>query len=343
MVGAMNRFWGQRRGKPVHGRTGFGLTTAHLLALGVVVLCASPQVQAQRVEMGGVKSTPALTRVSAEMDGEAAASPHDHGASPVARPAPPSMAALLNAHPEGWEIYLKGGAVFSLGDGFLEKHIATGWTVQLGLRHAFHRPAGQPWMLFTEFGGGYAANPGRENSPVTTSGIVHFQQPSDDHIHVENNFYDTSLVELQRLFVQGAFGAYYYPSFLNEPGERLVHVNARLGARAGGMRAVYGHEVQLGLRRIWEAHAGPRGHGHRPEAAQYFPDAKDPELFFGLFGSIGTGFTFYDAKLFGRPFADITLGLDIELGHDWFNPGAYSVRDRGWANYTPSMSLSFSF
>lgn len=312
------------------GRAPWSLALAGLLGL------AAPAAYAQRVEKASVKAQPTATVDDAE---PGPSGPTTFGTIPPQHGGPPLMASLVTAQPEGWEAFVKTGAVFSFGDGFFEKRIGTGWTTQVGLRQPLYRAAG-PWMMFAEFGGGYSANPGLSNHPVTTSGTVFF--PAEDHVHFEESFYDTQLVELQRYFVQGALGVYYYPAFLNSPGQRLFHVNARGGMRCGGMEAVYSHDVQVGLRTAVETHTGAGGSFDR-NLTQFFPDARDPELFFGLFTSIGTGFTYYDACLFGRRFADITLSLDVEFGHDWFNTGAYGHNDPGFGSMTPTISLSFSF
>lgn len=338
MLGATNEWEGSPLTALRRGTRKWAWKAAWGFALAGVLSTATT-ASAQRVERGSAKEVPAITRTSSETPAAPATGfsslPVDHG-----QPAP-TMTSLVNAQPEGWEMFIKGGAVFSLGDGFFEKKIGTGWTVQMGLRQPLLRPADRPWVLFAEYGAGYTANPGLSRRPVTTSGIAFF--PNDNHVHVIADFYDTQLVELQRAFVQGAMGWYYYPEFANKPGERLFHVNARLGLRAGGMRTIYANSVQLGLRSTWEIHAGPNGHGHSPNEAQYFPDAKEPELFFSTFGSFGIGMTNFDAKLFGRKFADVTFGAEIEIGHEWFDAGAYGHGDPGFGSYTPMLSLAFSF
>ncbi len=336
MLGRNHDFQGPPCEKAVRARPRPGMTTAGMLALAGLLLGSVPVAWAQRVERGTVKQ--ASASAPAEADTFAAGAPAN-SRTPVPEPAP-SMASLINAQPEGWEIYFKTGAVFSLGDGFFEKKIGTGWTTQIGIRQPLYRPA-EPWLLFAEFGGGYTANPGLSKRPVTTSGYAFF--PNDDHIHFANDFYDTHLVELQRGFVHGVLGMYYYPEGWNSPGERLFHINARAGLRTGGMKAVYFNQVQLGLRTVFDTHAGPMGHGHRPELTQFFSEARDPEWFFGMFGSVGMGVTYYNKNLFGRTFCDITFSLEVEFAHEWFDAGAYGHMDSGFGSYTPMLSVAFSF
>ena len=339
MLGRMNHFRSPRRGESFRKGTGLGIAAPCVLALAGILSLAAPAA-AQRVEKAAAKPTPTSGTPAAEPEG---VSDFGSGAA-VAREGPPVMADLVNAEPQGWEMYFKGGAVFSFGGGFFEKQIATGWTAQLGLRQPLYRPAG-PWMLFAEFGGGYTSNTGLRSDPVTTSGTVFFRQPDDDHIHPTEDFYRTRINELHRYFVQGAMGAFWYPPGFNSPGERLVHVNARAGMRVGGMRTSYDHEVAPGLRAIFLGHTSPppAGHNHNPNAALFFPGAAEPEVFFGVFGSVGVGMTYFDARLFGRRFADITLSAEVELGHEWFDMGAYGKRDPGFASVTPMLSLAFSF
>jgi hypothetical protein len=327
MRSGLKRLWMSHRGQPLQG---------YALALGALLVLTATEARAQPVERSSAKPEPAAATPAPDVQGAS-----EFGNNLVApNGSLPPMASLVTSEPEGWELYFKGGAVWPLGDGFFEKHLGVGWTAQFGMRQPLYRSP-SPWMLFAEFGGGYTANTGLSNRPVTTSGIAFF--PNDDHIHQANDFYDTQIVELQRGFVQGALGAYYYPGRFNRPGERLFHVNARLGVRGGGMKAVYHDEVQAGLLRVWEAHAGPEGHGHDPLLAQYFPDRKDPELFFGLFGSVGAGLTYYDARIFGRRFCDITLSAEVEFAHEWFDAGAYGHTDNGLGSFTPMLSVAFSF
>src|SRR5262245_55035853 len=174
MLGRIHQFQGPPCETAVRARPRPGMTTAGVLALAGLLLGSAPVAWAQRVERGTVKQ--ASPSAPAEADVFAAGEPAN-GRAPVPEPAP-SMASLINAQPEGWEIYFKGGAVFPLGDGFFEKKIGTGWTAQMGIRQPFYRPA-EPWMMFAEFGWGYTANPGLSNRPVTTSGYAFF--PNDDH------------------------------------------------------------------------------------------------------------------------------------------------------------------
>lgn len=246
---------------------------------------------------------------------------------------------LLLAHApalaEDREIFIKAGPVFPLGQGRLEDRVDTGWTIQAGERQALSC-TDCPLVLFGELGGGYTANGGDE-VPVVTSGT--FYAPFDNHMHPLDSFFDTRLLDLQRFSFHAALGAYYHPLAQDRRGQLDIHLNLRLGARAGGVDADYMQTKNPVLRALELGHAS---HGHNPALFQYRDDV-EPGFLFGVFSSVGLGLRCHDACLAGFRLRDVTFGAEVEFGHDWFDLGDFAEGDDGLATISPLLTWAFSY
>jgi hypothetical protein len=240
-------------------------------------------------------------------------------------------------------VYLKSGASIPIGGGVLEEATNTGWTIQLGLRAPIGR-TDRPLSFFGEFGGDYTANDGNRQ-PVITSGAFMGGLPiPDDHVHPLQDFFETRFVELRRGGIHTALGANYFPTIWNTQLSRSVALTGRLGLRAGSVSTSFHHTATPSLQDLMVTHGPlPEGHGHDPRFFSFFSDVKKAELYFGLFGSVGMNVTYYSVNVAGFYLGQVTLGAEVEFGHDWFGLGDFDRGDHGLATVTPMLSVGFSF
>lgn len=246
-----------------------------------------------------------------------------------------------------WDIYVKGGPVFMLGSGFLEDRLKTGWTVQAGVREPLWT-LDSGTQIFCDFGGGYATNRG-DGSPVLIQGFFQGIDPADDHVHFSQNgvltaaalpaggsgdLMKTTLHELERVSFHAAIGGSFAPASLNANDGLRTQMNVRVGMRAGGIDPDYEKaflpEIDAGI-------AAHLGHGHQNIFVST-DGGEDPELFFGLFTSVGVSTTYH-----GR-YSNVTLGAEVEFARDWFDLGDYTLSGNyGFGTVTPMVTLGFSF
>jgi hypothetical protein len=246
-----------------------------------------------------------------------------------------------------WDIYVKGGPVFTLGSGFLEDRLKTGWTVQAGVREPLWS-LGSGTQIFWDFGGGYATNRG-DGTPVLIQGFFQGQDPADDHVHFSQNgaltaaavgvgasgdLMNTTLHELERVSIHAAIGGSFPLDSWHATDGLRTQVNVRLGLRAGGIDPDY---EKAFLPEIAAGIAEHFGHGHQTIFVST-DGGEDPELFFGLFTSIGVSTT-YQAR-----YSTVTLGAEVEFARDWFDLGDYTQFGHyGLGTVTPMLTLGLSF
>lgn len=246
-----------------------------------------------------------------------------------------------------WDIYIKGGPVFTLGSGFLEDRLKTGWTVQAGVREPLWS-LGSSTQIFCDFGGGYATNRG-DGAPVLIQGFFQGQDPADNHVHfsrggvltaaavsagASGDLMNTSLQELERVSFHAAIGGSFVPASLNAIDGLQTSFNVRLGLRAGGIDPDY---EKAFLPEIATGIVDHLGHGHQSIFLST-DGGEDPELFFGLFTSVGMSTT-YQAR-----YSTVTLGAELEFARDWFDLGDYSQFGHyGLGTVTPMLTLGFTF
>lgn len=247
-----------------------------------------------------------------------------------------------------WEVYFRTGPVFTLGGGFLERAVQTGWTFHFGLHEPFWSPR-PSLVVFHEAGGAYTFNRG-ERIPVVSQGFFQGQDPPDDHVHFLQNgvlvagqegsgdFITSRLEELHRLGFQYNLGASFYPTALNERADRDLHFTVRGGFRIGWMDADY--DTQL-FPQIAEGIAAHFGHGHKSVFMSTF-GGKDPHWFIGVFGSVGAHFTWRDVSLLFRS-TDVTVGVEVEFTHDWMSLGDYRRGDHGLSTISPLVNFALAF
>jgi hypothetical protein len=246
-----------------------------------------------------------------------------------------------------WDIYIKSGPVFTLGSGFLEDRLKTGWTVQAGVREPLWS-LGSGAQIFCDFGGGYATNSG-DGTPVLIQGFYQGIDPPDDHVHFSRNgvltaaalpaggsgdLMNTTLHKLERLSFHAAIGGSLSPAALNASDGLQTQLNVRLGMRAGGIDPDY---EKAFLPEIATGIVDHLGHGHQNIFVST-DGGEDPELFFGLFTSVGVSTT-YQAR-----YSTVTLGAELEFARDWFDLGDYTQFGHyGLGTVTPMLTLGFTF
>lgn len=259
---------------------------------------------------------------------------------PYSYPLPPGDFCCVGGEDPGpcCGIYLRAGPVFTVGGGFLEERTHTGWTVQAGLRRSLGlpRPSGE---FFGEFGLGYVFNDG-DDFGVPIPGWFRGQDPPDDHVHPFNVLMRVQMHRLHRYGVHAGLGRTFYPPFLfNQGPERPLRLILRGGLRVGGIEPTYSKILPPDVREAIREHLG---HGHR-QIEFSTPGGNDPTLHFGMYGSAGLGFTFWNARLAGISLGTVTIGGEVELARDWFNLGDYARGDHGLTTLTPMATVMFGF
>lgn len=251
-----------------------------------------------------------------------------------------------------WDLYMRAGPVFTLGGGLIENRLDRGWAIQIGLRERWWTRSPQ-LTIFGEVGIGYASNSG-DGSKVPINGAFRGLDPPDDHIHFERNgvvvsapvdsgqtggLWLTELRELERVSAILAIGGAYTPDLLNRNGNRLVQGNLRLGVRGGGIHAEYRNTLLPVIKESIREHFG-HGHGR---IAFSTGGGKDPDGFIGLFTTVGLSVTYPNARLGRFSLGTITLGADVEFGHDWFDMGDYLKSENGLSTFVPLGYVAISF
>lgn len=243
------------------------------------------------------------------------------------------------------EGFFRVGAVFPVGKGALENPMETGWTLQAGLRKPLWCP--HPWFdLFGELSGFYAHTPG-DDTFVTTSGLV---QAGPGSITVNGtpktlgatstpipNFASTRIDTIERAGVQFAVGSYYVAPNLAHLGWNLLSdntgINWRAGLRAGGIKVQYQEHPTPDLEDFIRQ---TNREGRDPTSLRFTSNVKEPELFVGLFGSVGIGTTWQN--FWGHPWT-VSIGAEIEIAIDYVDTGDYSKGDQGLATWSPMVSI----
>ncbi len=256
-----------------------------------------------------------------------------------------------------WEAFVRSGPVFTLGNGFLETHVQTGWEIQAGLREYLWTP--RPAAAFYhEVAADFVSNHG-DDTTTLSRGNFRGLNPDETVVHfVQNGALATAPVanvaapsaqgplltnklgDLDRGSIHYALGAEYLPGWFNGAANRQVAFGLRGGVRGGYVSAGY----EKTLNPLIEQAIRQR-EAAQPNGTISFSNtgAKNPDAFFGLFTAVGVTVTYSDLRWWGRFPGSMTLGAEVEFASEWLALGDYAPKDTELMTFTPMFTLGFRF
>lgn len=239
-----------------------------------------------------------------------------------------------------WDIYVRGGIVTVVGNGTIDDHVGTGWTVTVGLREALPCHT-ENTRLYADVGLSYTQNQG-VGAPVQVAGVFQALVPPETTQHFLNNFATVELQNLQRSTIHGGLDWEFYPEMLNGNDRYRTAIGLSGGGRFSKVRAEYQAQPSADLVALALQVAGP-GTGRDPNFLFIKTGTENKDYAFGMYAGVGASFTMYDVSLIGWRVHDVTLGARVDYIYDWFNLGTFDKGDDGLANIVPSLSLGLSF
>ena len=217
------------------------------------------------------------------------------------------------------EFMLRTGAIYPLGHGTMERRVTGGWRLEGSVLQSIQ----SPWAnvgCFWELGLGLSLWDG-DSGRLITSGV--FRQSLFSPNQFLADMYRTRLERLWQRYGFVALGTNWYVNGMFGTPWRIA---ARVGTRLGSARAKFDRMPSTALD---EAVASAIAGGASPDGFEFDSDVNDSDVFVGLFGSIAVRTVWHDVWLGAWHLGDVSLGAELEFGHDWMDFGDFSRSDGG--------------
>lgn len=240
-----------------------------------------------------------------------------------------------------WQLIFRAGPQVPLSEGFFENRTETGWMAAAAIRQPIHLP-GVAWETYGEIGLTHAVVDG-DGTTDTLPGVIIIPIPSPQQgsrplgersVFVANGF-SASLVEIRRWSVDFAVGVRRPAIRFHQLTGYEFALESRAGFRVGGINPRLRLQPTDTLLRTVEESRGTVN----PFTLRIEHGVKDPEVFVGVFGSLGV--TVGVVEPWGMPFS-VRLGLEAVFGADFFDTGSLAPGDHRLGTITPLATLIIS-
>ncbi len=229
---------------------------------------------------------------------------------------------------DGKELRVRSGALFPLGQGTLERRVRAAWQIETALIQPYRIHEGG-WECFWELGIGYAQWEG-DRGRLVTSGI--FQTSALSEPQFIEQFHATRLKRLIHRYGFLAVGA-SWPVPAPRGSWRLT---LRLGSRLGSVRAKFDNQPTPELQDAVDAAIGA---GADPSQFVFNSDVNSSDVSVGLFGNVGLNGWIPDVWLGAWHLGDVSVGLEVGLGHDWMDFGDFNGSDGGIGSVSTLLTI----
>ncbi len=223
---------------------------------------------------------------------------------------------------------LRSGATFTVGGGFLERHIKPSWRLEGGAGRPILHSDNHRWSVALEFGGSLSVGGGA--GVQSYDGV--FFTPEEGVEFPLNDMGKFDVSDYRQTAVELALSVYRHPSCRTERWYRRVAFYSRNGVRLGRVHARVRFKPSEALQSLVDDRIGL---GMDPDRFQFrgldenlvvndagqvtTEDVNRSDSFVGLFTTIGAGLVKPDVELGSWRLGDLWVGVEAQFSYEWFD------------------------